>query len=374
MTIYLIILMGLTSQLGYNGSRIAVSLYALDLGASQFTIGILVAFYAVFPMVLAIFVGRFVDRVGSLLPLVLPPLFPGIGVLYVSTIILGLTHLLFMIPVEACIGGIGGPERRAANYALLSMGWSIANFLGPIISGLSIDHLGHLEVFWVLASIYVLPLLIMWLNPGLLPKPVVRAGKDGRGSVLELWRMPKLRTVFIAGAVSNSAQNLFQFYFPIYGHSLGISASAIGAIIGMVAAAAFVVRSIIPHLMKRWSEPEILASAVFIAASALVLLPFVTNIYALGAIAFLLGLGVGSSNPLSMSLLYLLTPQGRIAESVGLLRAAYNLTQLVVPILFGSVGAVFGFATVFLSNASMLAASGVLMRKTPLLKEDLRQK
>ena len=62
-------------------------------------------------------------------------------------------------------GGIGGPEKRARNYASLSMGWSVANFFGPIIAGFSIDHLGHVQVFWVLASFYVLPLLLLWFKP-----------------------------------------------------------------------------------------------------------------------------------------------------------------------------------------------------------------
>ena len=378
MTLYLIILTGITSQIGYNGSRVAVSLYALSLGANQFTVGLLIALYAAFPIFLAIYVGKFVDRVGTLMPavigivgmgvaLILPPLFPGITVLAVSCILLGLAHLFFMIPIEACIGGIGGPDKRAYNYAMLSMGWSIANFAGPIVSGFSIDHLGHTEAFWVLGSFYLLPILILLLNPGLLPRSAAHARKEGHGSVLELWRVPGLRTVFIIGAVTNSAQNLFQFYFPIYGHSLGLSASVIGTILGFVAAAAFVVRSIIPLLMKKLTEDQILAGAVFFAAFAFTLLPFVSNPYALCAIAFVLGLGVGCSNPLSMSLLYLLTPQGRVAESVGLLRTAYNLTQIVVPIVFGSVGAACGYPTVFLSNAALLAAGGLLMRKHSLL-------
>ena len=159
MTIYLIILMGMLSQLGYHGSRIAVSLYAPELGANQFTIGILVAFYAVFPMLLAIFIGKFVDRVGPWLPLtmgitgmglalLLPPLFPGITVLYVSCLVLGFTHLLFQIPIEAGIGGIGGAGRRAANYALLTMGWAVAIFFGPVIAGFAIDHMWRIPTRW----------------------------------------------------------------------------------------------------------------------------------------------------------------------------------------------------------------------------------
>ncbi len=377
MTLYLIILVGITGHVGFNGSRIAMSLYALELGANQFTIGVLVALYAIFPMLLAIYVGKLVDRFGTLLPvilgvigmtiaLVLPPLIPGIPVLYASITLLGLAHLLFMIPIEACIGGIGGPDRSAANYALLSMGWSVANFFGPVIAGFSIDNIGHREAFWVLASFSVIPILILAFKPELLPKASPRTKKDQHGSVLELLRIPPLRTFIIIGATINSGQNLFQFYFPIYGHSLGLSASAIGSIIGVVAAAAFVVRGLIPFLMKSMTEATILTYAIFIAAFSFALLPFVSNPYALGAIAFVLGLGVGCGNPLSMSMVYVLSPPGRTAESLGILRGTYNLAQLVVPIAFGSVGTAFGYAVVFLSNASLLAAGGLLMRKMHL--------
>jgi len=385
MTLYLIILVAILGHLGFNGSRIAVSLYALELGASQFTIGILVALYAVFPMLLAIYAGRLIDRVGLWWPmflgtigmglgLLLPPIFPGILVLYVASIALGLGHLFFMIPIEAAVGGIGGEGKRSANYAWLSMGISIANFFGPVIAGLSIDHIGHAQAFWVLASFSVPPLLVLLIMRRSLRNSATHAGNTKRGSVLEIWGIPDLRTIFITSAVIHSGQNLFQFYFPIYGHSLGISASAIGTILGVVAAAAFVIRSVIPYLLRWRSEAQILIYSVFVAAGAFLLLPFVTNPYALAAIAFLLGLGVGCANPLSMSLMYVLTPSGRVAESLGLLKTVYNVVHLVVPIVFGSVGAAFGFSAVFLSNSAMLVAGGVLMRKSRLSIAERRPK
>ena len=374
MTIYLIIALGFLSQIGFSGSRVAVSLLALELGANQVAVGIIIALYALCPMLLSIVIGQFVDRVGLRMPLILgivgitiglllPPLFPGIAVLFVSAILLGLAHQFFLLPIEAGIGGIGGPEKRAANYARLSMGWSAAHFAGPFIAGISIDHIGHVEVYWVLVVFSVLPGLILWFRPNLLPGKASHAKKEGHGSVIELWRIAPLRTVFITGAVINAGQNLFQFYFPIYGHALGISASAIGLILGLVAAASFLIRSVIPWLMRKRTEAQILTYAIFTTAFAFVLLPFVANPYALAAIAFLLGLGAGCANPLSMSLLYLLTPPGRVAESLGLLKTVYNFSHVVIPLVFGSVGATFGFSTVFLSNATMLFAGGLLIRK-----------
>jgi MFS family permease len=383
MTIYLVVLISTVSQIGFGGSRVSVSLYALELGANQFTVGVLVALYSLCPMFFSIAVGKVADRVPPRLPMILGsvmmaaglmllPLWHNMAALYAAAFLLGLGHLIFSIPLEAVVGGIGGPQHRARNYALITMGWSIANFLGPLIAGFSIDTIGHRHVFWVLTVFVVLPILMLWGMPHLLPNSVRQgAGKhDGdnkneqRGSVLDLWRIPHLRATFIAGGIIGSAQDLFQFYLPVYGHAVGLSASAIGTVLGMVALAAFVIRAIVPFLAKKLSEATILTSAIFVSALAYLLLPFFVNPYALSAIAFILGLGVGCAQPMIMSLLYVLTPVGRIAEAIGLYKTLRSVTHVVIPIFFGSVGTAFGFKTVFLSNAGILAFGGYLQSRT----------
>jgi predicted MFS family arabinose efflux permease len=375
MTIYLVVLMAFLSQAGFGGSRVAVSLHALQLSANQLAIGVVIALYALCPMLLAIVIGRFADRaaprtmvlLGSVLltaALLLPPLFPGIASLCVAAFVLGFAHQVFSLPLEALVGGIGGPEKRARNYALITMAWSAANFLGPIMAGFSIDHIGQLQVYLVLAVFTLAPILILAFKPGLLPRvAATHAATDARGSVLDLWRMPSLRMTIIAAGIVGSAQDLFQFYMPIYGHSIALSASAIGTILGVSSLAAFVIRAIIPVLAKRMTEAQILTSAIFNAAFAFILIPLFVNAYALAAIAFLLGLGVGCAQPMTMSLLYALAPPNRLAEAFGLHKTVRNATHLVVPIIFGSVGAAFGFGTVFLSNSALLAAGGLLLRK-----------
>jgi len=345
-----------------------------------------IALYSLCPMLLAIVIGRFADRAsprmlviaGSVImtaALLLPSLVSGIAVLCGAAFLLGFAHQVFSLPLEALVGGIGGPEKRARNYALITMAWSAANFLGPIMAGFSIDHIGRQEAYVVLAAFTLAPVLVLAFKPALLPTKGEKHEDTGpRGSVLELWRIPSLRITMIAAGIVGSAQDLFQFYLPIYAHSLGLSASAIGTILGLVFVAAFVIRGILPILVKRLKEPAILISAMFIAALAFTLLPFFGNPFALGAIAFLLGLGVGCAQPMTMSLLYLFTPTGRIAESFGLQKTVRNGTHLVVPMIFGSVGAAFGVTAVFLSNAVILLTSGLLMRKADIPASDLQSK
>ncbi|MES2562258.1 MAG: MFS transporter [Pseudomonadota bacterium] len=375
MTIYLVVLIAFLSQIGFGGSRVAVSLHALQLTANQFAIGMVIALYSLCPMFLAIVIGRFSDRspprrlvvLGSLMmtaALLLPFFFPGLAVLCIAALILGFAHQLFSLPIEALVGGIGGPEKRARNYAMITMAWSAANFFGPTIAGFSIDHLGQTEVYLVLASLTLAPLLVFAFKPHLLPRQSAKhKSAEARGSVLDLWRMPSLRLTIIAAGIVGSAQDLFQFYMPIYGHSIGLSASAIGVILGVCSLAAFVIRAIIPFLAKKASEAQILGSAIFTAAFAFMLFPLFSNPFALAAIAFVLGLGVGCAQPMTMSLLYVLAPPTRLAEAFGLHKTLRNATHVVVPLVFGSVGTAFGFATVFLSNSALLATGGLLMRR-----------
>lgn len=374
MPIYLIVLMCTLSHSGFGGSRVAISLYAIELGATQFTIGLLMALYAIVPLMLAVYVGRLADRVGPRVPmligtigvtvgLLLPPIFPGLPMLFVSALVLGSTFHFFFITVQGIAGGIGGTENRSRNFALVGMGFSAAGFIGPFLAGLAIDHIDHLSAFLVLSVFPLVPVLMLWLKPGFLPRKRRRVAGDAKRSALDMWRVPSLRNTFIASGIISSAWDLFQFYFPVYGHSAGLSASAIGAVLGVFALATFTIRIVLPMLARRFSEAQVLTAGIFVAAVAFALFPAFTDPYALAAVAFLLGLGVGCGQPMSMSLIYALAPAGRQAEAAGLRVTANNVTHLLIPVLFGSLGTAFGYGPVFFSNSALLVAGGILMRK-----------
>ena len=118
------------------------------------------------------------------------------------------------------------------------------------------------------------------------------------------------------------------------------------------------------------AELRILTGAVFLAAITYGLIPLFTHEFVIAILAFALGLGVGCATPMTLSLLYALSPAGRVAEAIGLQKTVRHGSYLVVPMIFGSVGALFGNVAVFLSNSALLAGSGMLMRKVRVQAPD----
>ena len=366
MPIYLIVTSCVLIHAGFAGAKVALPLHALSLGVDPFTVGVMMAMWALCPMLIALYVGKLVDRTGPRVPMVagtvgvvaallVPYFFPGVAALYVMVLVVGTAFQFFFIPVQGITGALGGPQDRARNYSLLAIGFSIASFLGPLIAGFSIDYLGFRSVYLMLAACPFLAVLLLLFKGRMLPKAAVGAKEGGsQGSSFDLLRNSKLRDAIVASGLISVAWDLYLFYFPIYGHSIGLSASAIGMVISTFAAAVFAIRVALPGLTRRWSEFQILLYAIGFAGAVFILFPLFRDPYLLAAASFLLGLGCGVGQPMSMSLIYSLAPPGRASEGAGLRVTFNHFTHLVVPLAFGGIGTAFGFAPVFLSCSAVL--------------------
>ncbi len=366
MAIDLIVLSCVFTHAGFGGAKVAIPLHALHLGVDPFTVGVIMALCALCPMLIALYVGKLVDRIGGRVPMIggtigvivallIPYFFSGVIPLIVMATLIGTSFQFFFVPTQGITGALGGPEDRARNYSRLAIGFSIASFLGPLIAGFSIDYLGYQEAYLALTAGPVCALVLLLYKGHLLPKATVAAGQDGKkGSSFGLLRDPKLRDAIAASALISIGWDLYQFYFPIYGHSIGLSASTIGTIISTFAVAVFTIRIALPWLARKWSEFELLLYAIAFSGGALLLFPLFRDPYLLALASFVLGLGCGVGQPMSMSLIYGLSPPGRASEGAGLRVMFNHFTHLVVPLAFGGIGTVLGFGPVFMSGSALL--------------------
>jgi predicted MFS family arabinose efflux permease len=198
------------------------------------------------------------------------------------------------------------------------------------------------------------------LFPRAMPGRAERDQAAQAGSTLDLLRDAALRRTLIMSGVTLTGIELFSFYLPIYGKSIGLSASSIGLVLSAYAAAGFAVRLAMHKLAQRFTELGVLTGSLFIASAAYGLMPFLSELPLLVLLAFLLGLGLGSAQPLTIMLTYEHAPKGRSGEALGMRISVNKVTQIAVPLIFGGIGSAFGVPPVFWANAAFLLIGGAI--------------
>ena len=95
-------------------------------------------------------------------------------------------------------------------------------------------------------------------------------------------------------------------------------------------------------------------AALAIVAVCYAIAPFVPA-GTLFPIAFALGLAIGIVQPLSLALLYELSPPERAGEAMGLRQVVSSASQVAVPLAFGAVGAAVGLSVGFWAVSGLAA-------------------
>jgi MFS family permease len=356
----------------YKGSKVLASLFAIDLGAGAATIGVLYAVYSLFAVILSFFAGKASDRYGFRLPilfgasgmlvsLLLPYFLSDLRALFASAAVAGMCYIFYVISIQHLVGALSEGPERTRNYGILSICIGLTSLLGPTVTGFSIDGLGHRETYLLLAALPALAIVVLLARPGLLPRPTAHDKPAGQRHFLDLLRNAPLRRVLLTTAFLEAGNELFNFLIPIYGSSIGLSASQIGIVMGSFALAVMSVRSFMPALVRRSNEERVFSASLFVAAAACVAVPLVPGFAPLLAVAFVLGLGQGCCGPLSMVLSYNRAPAGRAGEAIGLRQTVNKAIESTVPVLFGALSTALGFVPVYCLGALLLVSGGWLM-------------
>jgi MFS family permease len=369
--VYLAVLCSLLQGISMRGAKMVVSLSSLSLGATPFQVGILASLFAAFPLLLAVTAGRVSDRIGVRGPMIggaiviscgiaIPLVVTGFTGLIACATLIGLGHIFFHVSVHNLIGAYGGGEARTRNFATFSLGQSVSAFIGPALAGFSIDGMGFLPTHAMLAVVALLPATILAVYPKLIPERAPHVAHEAAGGSLALLRNPGLRRTLIMSGVTLTGIELFTFYFPVYGRSIGLTASVIGLVMSSYAVAAFIVRLGMHSAARRIGELGVLTVSLFIAGLTYMVVPMVSQAPLLALMAFLLGIGLGCAQPLTILLTYNHAPAGRSGEALGMRLTVNKLTQIAVPLVFGGLGSAFGLYPVFWANGAFLLAGGMI--------------
>jgi len=354
-----------------QAGRVLLTLYALKFGADPFAVGVLAAMFSAMPMLLSWRIGRLVDRFGARRPLMFgglcgalgmlaPYLWPGMPALYLAAVLNGLLFAFCATPLQNLVGLLSRPVDSARNFSNFSLVISTAGFTGPLLAGFSIDHAGHANACLALVAMSLAPVLLLAVRGGLLPGGTGQARPAG--SIRDMLASPGLWRVLLTGSLIVTGIDLFLFYMPIYGHGIGLSASAIGVVLAMFFISSFIVRLLIPSLLARLGEERMLAAAFLLGAAGLALAPFFKGVAVLATVSFLFGIGMGCGQPVTLMLTFRTSEAGRSGEVLGLRVTINYISRMIGPVVFGAIGSAFGHFPVFWITAAMLGSGSAFTR------------
>lgn len=340
-----------------TGLRMAAPLMALREGFSPSAVGLLLALFALSQVFLALPAGRFIDRHGLRRPVRLAVLsamtgnalaaaWPVFPVLCLAALMTGAASGLTVIALQRHVGQLASDANSLRQvFSWLAIGPSISNFIGPFLSGLLIDASGFRAAFLMLA---VLPLFTWFAVGGVRehPRAVAPTGAR-RGSSWDLVRHRPFRQLLLINWLLASCWDVHTFLVPVIGVERGLSATLIGSILGAFAIAATVIRLVMPWVSAHLKEGAVIGTAMVSTALLFALYPLAQGAWLMGLLSVLLGLALGSVQPMVMSTLHQITPHHRHGEALGLRSMAINGSSVVMPLLFGSAGVVVGTAGVF---------------------------
>lgn len=357
-----------------TGMRMATPLLALREGYSPAAVGFLLALFALTQVFLSLPAGRYADRHGLKRPLAISVTVASIGA--------GAAVMFPIYPVlcfaALCSGGASGSAlialqrhvgREAKDqvmlrkmFSWLAIGPAASNFLGPFLAGLLIDYaggeaasdVGFRAAFLLLA---LLPLSAwLWVRTLQETKPEPKPAGSKKSTAWDMLQSQGFRRLLLMNWALSSCWDVHTFVVPILGHERGLSASAIGSILGAFAIAAAAVRLLIPFVSERITEWKVVMTAMIGACMLFCIYPLMPSALAMMACSVCLGFVLGAVQPMVMSMIHMVTPAHRQGEALGLRMMAINGSSVVMPMLFGSIGTVVGVGALFWAVGGVVGA------------------
>jgi MFS family permease len=386
-------------------TRVVASLWVLREGHDERTMGLILSLFAVAPIVLSMWAGRLADRHGLQRPVRLATVMGLMGTsasaLAPNLLTVGLAALLtggaLCVAAVAIQRGAGQLAHQGHDlkriFSWVALGPALSNVLAPLLSGFVIDHAG---LRWAFAVLIALPLLSLALlsrvgrrlsppalrapaasaagvasvalSPVAQPAPSGARGASGLSEPLQpapswaLLRSRPLRVLLLLNLSMAAAWDAHTFAVPVVGHLREMSASEIGFIFASFAMAATAVRLIIVRWSSRIQEALMLRGAMALAATVLLVYAWLPGLLGLMLGSAVLGLALGSVQPMVLSMLHQVTPADRQGQALGLRMMVTNAATVAMPMLYGVMS-----ASLTTAAPLWLMAAGLLLAQRPAM-------
>lgn len=359
------------------GLRLALPLQLLRAGGTKLEVGMLVAVFSLAQVLLALPAGRLADRRGYHLPLRLAAActMAGASLAVASSL---LPHLRYaLLALGALLAGAGAnlgliaTQRTAGQlaqdstelkriFSWLGMAPSLSNVVGPAAAGWLIDGAGFRACFAFLA---LLPLGSLIATRFVSRESgTARLAAKAKRPAWDLLRGSQMQRLLLVNWFTSTSWDLHSFLVPVLGVERGFSASAVGSILSTFAFAVTAIRFAIPVFAHQLKESTVLRAALLTIAVMFAVYPWVSSVWGMASCALVLGVALGSSQPMVLTSLHHITPSDRQGEALALRSMMINAASTLTPLLFGAIGTAVGADLLFWTMSGLVGAGSFVTR------------
>lgn len=354
-------------------TRVTASLWVLDQGYGEASVGLLLSLFAVAPIALSLWAGRLADRHGFHRPVgvgvalafagaLLPLLIPRLWAIASGCLLCGGAVAVAAVALQREAGLMAqAPGELKKIFSWMALGPALSNALSPIVAGLLIDHVGWAAAFGFAA---LLP-LVAWALARRVPRnpPPVLTRSFRERAAWDLFRLPAYRRLLIVNLALSAGWDAHSFVVPVVGHARGLSAASIGLVLGSFATAATVVRLAIVRFADDIDEARALRAAMVVAMLTFVAYAWLPGTLGLLCGSALLGMALGSVQPMILAMLHRATPPDRHGQALGLRMLTLNAATVGMPAGFGMLAAATALAAPMWVMAGALLLAQLPARK-----------
>lgn len=269
----------------------------------------------------------------------------------------------------ALVSGTTPKPRMGFAMGLMQSGSVAGTILGPLIGGALADWIGFRPIFYVVgALLFIASLLALFLVKEKFDR--VEAAQVPQPSVLEgfkeLAKVPQLPALFGVTFLLQFAMISPMSLLPLYVEKLHGTAVNIAFWAGMVSAVTGISNMLASPLLGKLSDKvgahRILTYALIGAALFLIPQAFVTSVWQLIIVRFLMGVFMGGLLPSVNALIRSYTPDGKESRAFGFNSSTLALGNMLGAVIGGFLSGYIGIEGLFILSGGFLLINTVWVR------------
>lgn len=360
-------------------AQLLVPLRARELGASFEAIGLIVAASAIGPAMFAILLGALIDRLGPRRGFILgTSMVAVVGVAYsfvtnywlllVLQFFFGLSRSFGWISSQAYVTNVGRPEDRATIAGKFGFFSNLGPMLGPLAAGGVAQVVGLRLAFLFLAA-YALSFAVL----GVFLRDTAGAARKGPSkqgvglrTAMKLLRNQGMQVVLLLSGARLWTNWVWAAFFPVYLADSGVAVGAVGTVITVRALVSTLTAPMAGTWARRIGKQWATVIGLGCGAVGLAVSPLFTSLPGAYVASILVGIAIGLSLPLLLSIVADVVDEEQRGVALGLRVSVNQLSATAAPLLAGpliaATGAVVGFM-VSGGTAAVMVIAGVLIHR-----------